>query len=110
MPPQLPKIVLPKVEVLTKSPQDAIQEVQSSLSTTVANIQANLPKIGQGSAAGLKLPKLEQIFKGPGSALEEIKTSFEATVTGLAPQSGEKKVETEVKEAPTELIEPYFQH
>jgi len=109
MPPQLPKVVLPKVEVLTKSPQDALQEIQSSFSATVASIQANLPKIGQGAGQGLKLPKIEQIFKGPGPALEEIKTSFEATVTGLAPQ-GEKKVEQEVKEAPAELIKPYFQH
>ena len=103
MAPQLPKVVLPKVEVMSQSPIMGLSEVRTSLSNTLANIEAALPAGGPslpGGVGQLRLPKIEQIFKGPGAALEEIKSSFEATVSGLAPGQGEGQRGTITEEKP----------
>lgn len=102
MPPQLPKVVLPKFEVMAKSPINALSEIRNSISATAASIEAALPKglpMG-GQGGGLKFPRIEEIFKGPGAAAEEIKSTFEMTLGGLAPgsQSSERGTITKKEE------------
>ena len=103
----LPKVVLPRAEVLSVSPPAGLTEIAMSFGQTLSNIAQALPATaptlpgGQGGQAKIRLPKVEQIFKGPGVALEEIKSSLEATVSGLAPSgSPETKRGTITEEKP----------
>lgn len=118
MAPQLPKVVLPRFEVMSKSPIDALSEIRNSLSATAASIEAALPFGGQGlpfgGLGGIKLPKIEQIFKGPTAAIEEIKSTFEKTMATVAPgsqggQGAEQEIGKVTREA-NQIIKPFMQH
>jgi hypothetical protein len=58
----LPKIVLPKVANILKSPGDGLAEIRSTLNQTATNVETRLPRMG-GQSTGKGLPRLSRMVK-----------------------------------------------
>ena len=87
---QMPKVVLPRFEIMTKSPIEGLAEVRTSFSNTLASIEAALPAggpglPGQGQGGGqvkLGLPKLKQFAL----SIEEAGPTFMPKISQMAEQ------------------------
>jgi len=82
-----PKVVLPRFEVMTKSPIAGLAEVRTSFSNTLSSIEAALPAggpglPGQGGQAQLGPPALKQLAL----SIEELGPDFLPKLSQVAGQ------------------------